>query len=256
MTNVPGRRDLGHAVSDGARIGRYAHVVTGTAQAAGEEAWSRCVFATLPQHAQQELRATGHELEILRGQVIFRELVQPRYSFLGLVISGVVRTFVTSPGGRRLATRYASTGDVVGLTTVLLDGAAGGLDCLRSGVLLRLDPLTLRRLGQADAAVAWTLAVQMAREISLGGARVPNMFGSVRVRVAWHLAQLMLPTEGGGAVVHLTQQELAESVGSVREVVARVLAHLREEGVLSRDARSIAVSDPDRLREIAENIDA
>jgi CRP/FNR family cyclic AMP-dependent transcriptional regulator len=55
--------------------------------------------------------------------------------------------------------------------------------------------------------------------------------------------------------VHLTQQELAESVGSVREVVARVLAQLRDEGVLSRDTRSIKVNDLARLREIADTID-
>jgi CRP/FNR family transcriptional regulator, cyclic AMP receptor protein len=221
-----------------------------------DEAWAKSFLSQLPEKAQQELREGAHELEMLRGQIVFRELVQPRYSFLGLVVSGVVRTFVTSPGGRRLATRYARAGDVVGLTTVLLDGAKGGLDCLRSGALLRLDPITLRRLGKADAAVAWTLAVQMAKEISTGGARVPNMFGSVRVRVAWHLTELMVPADGGTAVVHLTQQELAESVGSVREVVARVLAQLREEGVLSRDARSITVSDPERLKEIADTIDA
>jgi CRP-like cAMP-binding protein len=82
------------------------------------------------------------------------------------------------------------------------------------------------------------------------------MFGSVRVRVAWHLAELMVPADDGTGAVHLTQQELAESVGSVREVVARVLAQLRDEGVLSRDTRSIKVNDPARLREIANTIDA
>jgi CRP/FNR family transcriptional regulator, cyclic AMP receptor protein len=221
-----------------------------------DEAWSKSFLSTLPASAQQELLGTGHELEMVRGQVLFRELIQPRYTFLGLVVSGLVRTFVTSPGGRRLATRYARTGDLVGVTSVLLDGSAGGLDCLRAGVLLRLDPVTLRRLGRTDAGVAWTLAVHMAREYSSAGARVPNMFGSVRVRVAWHLAELMVPANDGSAAVHLTQQELAESVGSVREVVARVLAQLRVEGVLSRDTRSIKVNDPAHLREIAETIDA
>jgi CRP-like cAMP-binding protein len=221
------------------------------------EAWATSFLSKLPPRAQDELRDTGHELEMLRGQILFRELIQPRYTFLGLVVSGVIRTFVTSPGGRRLATRYARPGDVVGVTSVLLEGAAGGLDCLRAGVLLRLDPVTLRRLGRSDAEVGWTLAVHMAREYSsVGGARVPNMFGSVRVRVAWHLAELMEPADAGTAAVRLTQQELAESVGSVREVVARVLAQLRDDGVLSRDTRSIKVNDPARLREIADTIDA
>jgi CRP/FNR family transcriptional regulator, cyclic AMP receptor protein len=225
------------------------------AQSAVEEAWANSFLSTLPARAQEELLAGAHELEMVRGQVLFRELIQPRYTFLGLVVTGLVRTFVTSPGGRRLATRYAGPGHVVGVTTVLLDGAAGGLDCLRSGVVLRLDPVTLRRLGRTDAGVAWTLAVHMARANSQEGARVPNMFGSVRVRVAWHLAELTVPAGDGTGAVHLTQQELAESVGSVREVVARVLAQLRDEGVLSRDTRSIKVNDLARLREIADTID-
>jgi CRP/FNR family transcriptional regulator len=222
-----------------------------------DEAWEKCFLAKLPEPAQRELRASGHELEILRGQIVFRELVEPRYSFLALVVMGLVRTFVTSPGGRRLATRYARPGDIVGLTSVLLEGAAGGLDCLRTGVLLRMDPVTLRRVGRSDPAVAWAIAVQMAREVSsVGGARLPNMFGSVRVRVAWHLAELMLPAQDGTCIVHMTQQDLAESVGSVREVVARVLGQLRDEDVLSRDTRSITVTDPQRLRQIADSIDA
>jgi CRP/FNR family transcriptional regulator len=229
----------------------------GTPRSPVDEAWGKSFLVKLPEPAQRELRASGHEHEILRGQIVFRELVEPRYSFLALVVMGLVRTFVTSPGGRRLATRYARPGDIVGLTSVLLEGAAGGLDCLRSGVLLRMDPVTLRRVGRTDPAVAWAIAVQMAREISsVGGARIPNMFGSVRVRVAWHLAELMVPAQEGRFVVHMTQQDLAESVGSVREVVARVLAQLRDEDVLSRDARSNTVTDPERLHQIADSIDA
>jgi CRP/FNR family cyclic AMP-dependent transcriptional regulator len=237
---------------------RYALTMLSTAQSPVDEAWEKSFLTGLPERAQHELRAAGHEAEILHGQVVFRELAEPHYSFLALVVAGLVRTFVTSPGLRRLATRYARPGDVVGLTSVLLEGTApGGLDCLRSGSLFRMDPVTLRRLGKADPAVAWALAVQMAREVSsVGGARLPNMFGSVRARVAWHLAELMLPAQNGTCVVYMTQQDLAESVGSVREVVARVLGQLRDEDVLSGDTRSITVTDPERLRQIADSIDA
>jgi CRP/FNR family cyclic AMP-dependent transcriptional regulator len=218
-------------------------------------AWTESFFSEFPRSAQHDLLGRAHEMEMMRGQVIYRELVHPRYAFLGLVVSGVVRTFVTSPGGRRVATRYVRPGDVLGLTSVLIDGAAAGADCISAGILLRMDPVTLRRLGTTDPGVAWPIAVKLASELSSGGgARVPNIFGSVRVRVAWHLSQLMLP-ENGEYVVRLTQQELSESVGSVREVVARVLAQLRDEGVLTRDARRITVAEPERLRQIAANVD-
>ena len=214
------------------------------------------MLSTLPAPAQHELRETAHEQEVARGDVIYRELAQPRYSFLILVVTGRLRTFVSSPGGRRVATRYPRPGDLVGLTTVINDGAAAGCDCLTNGVVLRLDPVTFRRLAKTEPGVGWAAAKAVISDISsVGSVRVPNMFGSVRVRVAWHLAELMTPTPDGRMVVHMSQQELAESVGSVREVVARVLAGLRSEGVLARDSRDIVVIDPDRLREAAETID-
>jgi CRP/FNR family cyclic AMP-dependent transcriptional regulator len=220
------------------------------------EAWAQSFLADLPQSAQQDLLDRAHEMEMMRGQMIYRELVHPRYAFLALVVTGLVRTFVTSPGGRRVATRYVRPGGVIGLTSVLIDGAAAGADCIGPGIMLRMDPVTLTRLGSSDAKVGWAIAVQLARELSSGGgARVPNIFGSVRVRVAWHLSQLMM-LENDEYVVRLTQQELSESVGSVREVVARVLAQLRDEGVLSRDTRHIIVTDPDQLRQIATSIDS
>jgi CRP/FNR family cyclic AMP-dependent transcriptional regulator len=222
-----------------------------------DEAWEKSMLADLPPAVQQELRETAHEQEITRGQVVYRELAQPRYSFLLLVVTGRMRTFLSSPGGRRVATRYPRPGDLVGLTTVLNEGAAAGCDCLTNGVVLRLDPVTFRRLAKTDAAVGWATAKQVAAEInSVGSVRIPNMFGSVRVRVAWHLAELMTPAGDDRWVVHMSQQELAESVGSVREVVARVLAGLRAEGVLARDSRDIVVIDRDRLREAADSVDA
>jgi hypothetical protein len=49
----------------------------------------------------------------------------------------------------------------------------------------------------------------------------------------------------------VSQQELAEAVGSVREVVSRTLRQLRDEGVVDSGASWIAVLDPGRLCDVA-----
>jgi CRP/FNR family transcriptional regulator len=45
----------------------------------------------------------------------------------------------------------------------------------------------------------------------------------------------------------VSQQELADSVGSVREVVARILAELRAEHLVRTAAGQVEVIDPIRL---------
>jgi CRP/FNR family transcriptional regulator, cyclic AMP receptor protein len=48
-------------------------------------------------------------------------------------------------------------------------------------------------------------------------------------------------------VVPITQQELADAVGTVREVVVRVLGELRRDGVVRTERNCIVILDPARL---------
>ena len=58
-----------------------------------------------------------------------------------------------------------------------------------------------------------------------------NTFGSLRQRVARHLLDLAAShQQGRGLIVKATQQELADAVGSVRPVVARIICDFRTRG--------------------------
>lgn len=47
----------------------------------------------------------------------------------------------------------------------------------------------------------------------------------------------------------MSQQELADAVGSVREVVARALRDLRALGIVATSTDSVVILDPARLHE-------
>jgi CRP/FNR family cyclic AMP-dependent transcriptional regulator len=47
--------------------------------------------------------------------------------------------------------------------------------------------------------------------------------------------------------VKVTQQELADAVGSVRPVVARIIRELRVEGIISTSSDGIVILKPDEL---------
>jgi CRP/FNR family transcriptional regulator, cyclic AMP receptor protein len=74
-------------------------------------------------------------------------------------------------------------------------------------------------------------------------------FATVRQRVARHLLDLVSEGTSGdrpghGLVVRASQQELAAAVGTVREVVVRVLRELRTEGAVRTERDRIIVTDP------------
>jgi CRP/FNR family cyclic AMP-dependent transcriptional regulator len=68
----------------------------------------------------------------------------------------------------------------------------------------------------------------------------------VRQRAALHVLDLASTQQGpGGALVaRVSQQELADAVGSVREVVARVLGDLRGAGLVTSHPDGVHVLDP------------
>jgi CRP/FNR family transcriptional regulator len=60
-------------------------------------------------------------------------------------------------------------------------------------------------------------------------------------------AEAVRAARGTSAIVEATQQDLANSIGSVREVVARAIDELRRDGLIERSRGGIRMLDPDRL---------
>jgi CRP/FNR family transcriptional regulator len=75
-----------------------------------------------------------------------------------------------------------------------------------------------------------------------------SSFASVRQRVARQLLDLASTEPGidanGELAVRITQQNLADAVGTVREVVVRTLRQLRDDGVVRTERDRIVLVDP------------
>ncbi len=72
-----------------------------------------------------------------------------------------------------------------------------------------------------------------------------NAFGPVPQRVAAHLLDLASAQlhPRGRLVAHVSQQEIADAVGSVREVVARVLRDFRVAGIMATSSDGVLILD-------------
>jgi CRP/FNR family cyclic AMP-dependent transcriptional regulator len=207
----------------------------------------RSFLGGLPSPVVDALLADGERTDYPAGSTVYREGSAPRAA---LVVSGLLRVYMTSREGRQVTVRYARGADVLG-TAVLVGGPINvGVQALAPASLFRINAQTLTRLARQDARVAWAVAEELNRRLyeTLQQMAV-NAFGSVRQRVAAHLLDLAAAQQRPQArlVARMSQQELADAVGSVREVVARVLRELRLAGIVATSTDSVVILDAARL---------
>ena len=77
--------------------------------------------------------------------------------------------------------------------------------------------------------------------------------GDVTERLAFDLLDRACDSQlkSGRLMVRASQQQLADSIGSVREVVARSLRGLRDDRIVATGPNLVRVLDVERLEEIA-----
>jgi CRP/FNR family transcriptional regulator len=169
-----------------------------------------------------------------------------------LVVSGLVRVFVTAPDGRTLTVRYCRPGALMGVFSVFVRPYVlpASAQALVDAEVLKISPMVARQLAARDGRVAMALLADLSERVQNFIAEIPgSAFTTVRQRVARHLLDLASQrmSERGELVVFVSQRDLAEAVGTVREVVVRVLRELRQEGVVRTERDRILIVDPSRL---------
>jgi len=116
--------------------------------------------------------------------------------------------------------------------------------------LFRVSSRALTAAARRDSRVSWAIAEFLTRRLyeNLEQTAI-NAFGSVRQRVAAHLLDLASVQQepAGRLAARVSQQELADAAGTVREVVARVLRELRTTGIIATAADRIVILDASRL---------
>jgi CRP/FNR family cyclic AMP-dependent transcriptional regulator len=201
----------------------------------------------LPVDVLDDLLAGAVRLKIPASSVIHRE--GETAPVLELVVSGIARVFVTAPDGRTMTVRYCRPGALLGVMSLFTPAFAlpGSVQALVDAEVLALSPAIARRAAAQDVRVTGAfLREQSERAISFFYEVPGSAFATVRQRVARHL--LDLASEGAPElVVSASQQQLAEAVGTVREVVVRVLRELRTAGVVRTERNRIIILDPARL---------
>jgi CRP/FNR family transcriptional regulator, cyclic AMP receptor protein len=212
-----------------------------------DDALERSFLADLPPDLAGRLRAEGERADYPAGTTVYRAGSGPQAV---LVVGGLLRVYLMSAEGRQVTVRYARPGDVLGIAVLAGGPASTGVQALEASSLFRISLRTLTAAGRTDPRVGWAIAEELNRRLyEVLEQTAVNAFGSVRQRVAAHLLDLASAQQHprGHLVARVSQQELADAAGSVREVVARTLRDFRVAGIVTTAADSVVILDPARL---------
>lgn len=172
---------------------------------------------------------------------------------LGLMVDGLARNILHGADGRSLTFRYARRGALLG--TLSLYGGPyrlpGSTQAVVPSRMLALDAALVRGTADRDPSVARALLEDLAARTREYVTQIHRAaFGSVRQRVARHLIDLASEQrQGPELMATITQQGLADAVGTVREVVVRTLADLRVDGIVMTRRGGVVILAPERLLE-------
>jgi len=169
---------------------------------------------------------------------------------------GTVRLYRIGRDGREQALRLASAGDTFGEVPVFDGGPMpANAEALKESEVLLIPMWLLKRVVRRHPEVAIALLELFSRRIRMFVELVEQLsLQTVEARLARYLFQLARVdgVEQDGHVVvkrDLTVQDLSTLLGSVREVVARQLHALEEDGVIRVARKEITILDMELLRQ-------
>jgi CRP/FNR family transcriptional regulator, cyclic AMP receptor protein len=168
-----------------------------------------------------------------------------------LVAEGLLRVRHLSPEGREHVVSYLGPGRLLNLVPALDDGAAlGSVDALTDATTYAIPCDLLREWIARDADLAAAVARYLAGELRRVDAMLADMaLHTVRARLARFL---LTHAESNPAHHRWTQAMIAANIGTVRDVVGRLLREMRQEGIIRRERGRLVIVDREALEREAE----
>ena len=204
------------------------------------------VLRLLPPRVWSSVGSEGKAVNLLTGSIAFDE-ASPCQSYL-MVTSGAVRVVKPVSNGRELLLYRVQPGESCILT----------VSCL-------LGECSYQARGSVEADLACVVVprsvfLQMVEQspefrtyiFRFFGERVTHLMELIEAvafrKLDRRLAQFLLKN---GPLIEVTHQSLAAELGSVREVVSRILEDFRAQGIVQLDRGQIHVLDEQALEKLA-----
>ena len=203
-------------------------------------------FADAPPAVVRELAATGQELPLIRGDVLFRE--GDTADALYLVISGRVAIAIANPiDHRETVVALMDAGDLFGEMSLLDDGNRSAMArALEPSVVLAIPFEPVVSAFRSDPGLLWGVTRLLARRLRVMDEALAD---SVFLDVTGRTAKRLLELSGGQDefLLPITQEELAGMVGASRERVNKAIASFIRLGWIDQHERHYTIVKRDAL---------
>lgn len=205
------------------------------------------VFAGMPAAELDRILAASSVRTVKAGAALFSS-GSPCSGF-PMVLSGTVRVTRINPQGREVQLYRVKPGESCIMSTgcLLGDIEYGATGIAESDVkLVVLPPALFNQLMSENVTFRHYV-------FALFSERLAGMMELVEAvtfqRLDRRLAALLLER---GKVVHASQQKLADDIGTVREMVGRVLRNFEDRGLVALGREQVRVINPEGLRAVLE----
>mgnify|MGYP001210176553 FL=1 len=203
------------------------------------------LFAGLDDDALAKVVEAGRDLEMRRGDLLFREGDDPDELFV--VVSGRIAIANKSIDGRESMVALMEEGDLFG-EMGLFDGRGRSAEAraLETSVVTAVPYGPVRNLYENDPALLWRVVAMLAGRLrTMDVALADSVFLDVTGRTAKRL--LDLAGEDDEFSLPITQEELAGMVGASRERVNKAIASFIRLGWIEQIDRTYRITNRQQL---------
>ena len=203
------------------------------------------VLSELPPRALEQLLSSATWMQVPAGTVLFDDhQVCEGFPF---VVDGSVRVIKASANGRELPLYRVATGEtcVISSSCLLAAEEYNARGVTENDTLLMLLPKPVFDALMSEAAFRSFVFHLFAERI----AGLMQLIEAVAFqRLDQRLAAVLL---GKGRLLHVTHQQLADELGSVREIVSRLLKGFAAQGLVRLGREQVEILDAAGLRRLA-----
>jgi CRP-like cAMP-binding protein len=215
-------------------------------------ALGQSALGSMPSALLTELFRSGIRRKLGSGERLAMSLTDE--AWLVLVTAGIMRLYVAMDGYEPTLA-YGNSGSLFGTHAMVpSDALLVGLQSVTPSVVLLLSARRVQELAKSNAAFARALSgdVQLQlREVVRSFAA--HAAGNLRQRLAREIVVLS-DLNPDDELVPVTEQQLADGVGSIRESIGRSIGDLRRDGSIATTRHGVLVLDKERLHRAASMV--
>ncbi|MFH0725610.1 MAG: Crp/Fnr family transcriptional regulator [Pseudomonadota bacterium] len=207
--------------------------------------FSRAVgFQGLSNAAYGELAALADTQLFVKDNIIFGP-EEPCFSF-DMVVEGLVRVSLYSQLGKRLTYLLAGPGEPLNLVGPFTGAPRKNTaEAVKDTILIRIKKQEFTHFAFTHPQLITNIIAILGQAVDSSNSRILDM---VEKKVGLRLKRILYTlTEKFGPTLNFTAVEIAELSGTTPESILRLLAQLRENGVIEKSRGQIRVVDAKAL---------